>query len=171
MNNNLSYTRGTLTGNGITILLTAFGLVLFTKIFTSFWIIGLFGILMLGVAFCFTGIEFNIEKKTYREFYKVLFFKFGKWQSYEDFKFVSLHGVTLSSAMSLPNVPVEIGTYSEQTAKIILLNQTHLKKLFIIYSKEPQETKKIVDELINRLELSFAKFSPPTSQTRLRRKK
>ena len=153
------------------IMLVAFGTALTTQLFTPLWLIGVFGIIMLVTAFCLTGIEFDVEKKMFREYYRFVFFKLGKWQSYEEFKFVSLQGVTLASNASLPNIPVNMGTHYEQTAKIMLLNELHNKKLFILYSKKPDKTKAIVEQLTSKLGLPFAKYNPPVSQTRLRRKK
>lgn len=151
-------------------MLIAFGLALTTQLVTPLWLIGIFGIIMLITASCFTGIEFDIEKKLYREYYRFIFLKLGKWQSYEEFKFVSLQGVTLASSASLPNIPVNMGTHYEQTAKIILLNQTHTKKLFVLYSKKTQKTKDVIKTLTEKLELPFAKYEPPVRQARLRRK-
>jgi hypothetical protein len=165
----VSYYRGTLAPLGVTMLLFVFGIVLTIQLFTALWMIGIFGVIMLLTALCFTGIEFNTEDKLYRVYYRLLFFKFGKWQSYEDFKFISLQGVTLSSSASLQYIPVNMGTHYEQTAKIILLNQTHTKKLFVLYSKKPQKTKATVEDLITQLNLPFAKYSPPMSQARLKR--
>lgn len=176
MVNKLSLSRGSLAPLGVTIMLLVFGVALTTQLFTPLWIIGIFGVVMLLTAFCFTGIEFNTEKHLYREYYCFLFLlKLGKWHSYKEFKFVSLQGVTLASTASLPNIPVNMGTNYEQSAKIILLNELHNKKLFIIYSKKPQKTKAIIEQLISILGLPFAKYNPPisekTKQRRLNRGK
>ena len=168
MKNILTISRGSLAPVGVMIMLVAFGTALVTQLFTPLWLIGVFGIIMLLTALCFTGIEFDIEEKIYREYYRFLFLKLGKWQSYEEFKFVSLHGVTLASTKSLPNIPVNMGTHYEQTAKIILLNELHNKKLFVIYSKNPEKTKTIIKNLTSKLELPFARYNPPISQTRLK---
>ncbi|MCE3228982.1 MAG: hypothetical protein K0S32_3533 [Bacteroidetes bacterium] len=165
-NTSLSYSRGTLTGTGASVLLGVFGIALITQIITPLWIIGLFGILMLTVAFCITGIEFNPTEKVYREYYQIIFLRFGKWLSYDDFKFVSVHGITLKSTYSMVRIPTDIGTEVWQTGKIILLNKTHTKKLFIVYSEDATKTKRIIDELSDSLEMEIVKFNPPKSQRR-----
>ncbi|MCE3228974.1 MAG: hypothetical protein K0S32_3525 [Bacteroidetes bacterium] len=61
-------------------------------------------------------------------------------------------------------IPTNIGTEIWQTGKIILLNQSHTKKLFIIYSENTDKTKMIVDELSMSLKRDIVKFNPPKAR-------
>lgn len=162
--------RGPLAPLGVMIASGLFGVGLSTQLFTHLWLIGIFGVLMLAIAFCFTGIEFDTEKKLYREYYRFLFFKLGKWQSYELYTYVSIQGVILTGTTDLPQMPFT-GKRHNQTAKIMLLNEQHNKKLLILYSKQPERVNAIVKELTLNLKLPFAKYSPPISEATLRRKR
>lgn len=149
----------------------SFGAALVTQLFTGLWLIGIFGLLLLAIAFCFTGIEFDVEKKLYREYYRMLLFKFGKWQSYEAYKYISIQGVMLSSNTDLPQMPFATGGNKKQTAKLMLLNEQHNKKLLVIYSKDSAKINHIIKELSEKLQLPFAKYNPPVSEATLRRKR
>ncbi len=162
--------RGPLAPLGVMIAGGLFGVGLSTQLFTHLWLIGIFGLLMLAIAFCFTGIEFDPDKKVYREYYRLLFFKFGKWESYELYAYVSIQGVILSGTTDLPQMPFT-GKRNNQTAKIMLLNEQHNKKLLVLYSKDPDEINSILKELTIHLKLPFAKYNPPVSEATLRRKR
>lgn len=162
--------RGSLTPLGVMIFSGLFGFALATRLFTEFWLIGVFGVLILCVAFCFTGIEFNLEKQLYREYYRLLFFKFGKWQSYKEYTYVSVQGVMLTGTIDLPQMPFT-GKRNNQSVKIMLLNEQHNKKLLVIYSKKPEQINSILKELTLGLKLPFAKYNPPVSEATLRRKR
>lgn len=162
--------RGPLTPLGVMIFGGLFGFGLATQLFTHFWLIGIFGVLILAIVFCFTGIEFDVEKKRYREYYRLLFFKLGKWQSYQDYKYVSVQGVMLTGTTDLPQMPFT-GKRNNQSAKIMLLNEQHNKKLLVIYSKKPDTVNSILKELTIHLKLPFAKYNPPISEATLRRKR
>ncbi len=162
--------RGSLTPLGVMIFGGLFGFALATRLFTEFWLIGVFGVLILSVAFCFTGIEFNLEKQLYREYYRLLFFKFGKWQSYKEYTYVSVQGVMLTGTTDLPQMPFT-GKRNNQSVKIMLLNEQHNKKLLVIYSKKPEQINSILKELTLGLKLPFAKYNPPVSEATLRRKR
>lgn len=170
MTTKLVIPRGPLAPLGVMIAGGLFGVTLATRLFTHFWLIGIFGVLILCIAFCFTGIEFDPEKKLYREYYRLLFFKLGKWQSYQDYKYVSIQGVILTGTTDLPQLPFT-GKRNNQSAKIMLLNEQHNKKLLVLYSKKPEEINAILKELTLHLKLPFAKYNPPVSEATLRRKR
>jgi hypothetical protein len=170
MTGKLVIPRGPLTPLGVMISGGLFGVGLATQLFTHLWLIGVFGVLMLAITFCFTGIEFDTEKKLYREYYRLLFFKLGNWQSYQEYKYVSVQGVILTGTTDLPQMPFT-GKRNDQTAKIMLLNEQHNKKLLVMYSKKPEKVNDIIKELTVNLKLPFAKYNPPISEATLRRKR
>lgn len=170
MTTKLVIPRGPLAPLGVMIGGGLFGVALATRLFTHFWLIGIFGVLILCIAFCFTGIEFDTQKRMYREYYRLLFFKFGKWQSYAVYTCVSLQGVILTGTTDLPQLPFT-GKRNKQTAKIMLLNEQHNKKLLVLYSKNPEQINSILKELTLGLKLPFAKYNPPVSEATLRRKR
>lgn len=162
--------RGPLAPLGVMIASGLFGVGLSTQLFTHLWLIGIFGLLMLAIAFCFTGIEFDTEKKLYREYYRLLFFKFGKWESYKLYTSVSIQGVMLAGTTDLPQMPFT-GNRNTQTAKVMLLNEQHNKKLLVLYSKNPEHINSLLKELTSQLKLPFARYNPPLSEATLRRKR
>jgi hypothetical protein len=167
----LTISHGTLMHWAAMIPAGLFGAGLSIQLFTKFWLIGIFGVMMLALVLCFTGIEFDPAKKLYREYYRILFFKFGKWQSYEAYKFVSIQGVILRRNSDLPDKAAPVGSNDKQSVKIMLLNEQHNKKLLVLYSDKPNETNELLKQLTTHLQLPFAKYSPPLSESTLRRRK
>lgn len=166
--NTLQIYRGTFTSNGTSVLLGIFGVAFSTQLFGDLWIIGIFGVIMILIAISSTGIEFNLRSKQYREYYTLFFIKFGKWKSCTEYNSVSYHGVTLRKTISnRAGTSVDLNAYSQ--TKVFLINETQSKKLFIKYTETPQETQALIEKLSAKLDLPIVKFSPPVSQTRLRR--
>ncbi len=166
--NTLQIYRGTFVSIGTSILFGIIGFAFSTQLFGGLWIIGIFGVIMLLIAISSTGIEFNLQNKEYREYYTLLFVKFGKWKSYTDYNSLSYHGVTLRKTISTRSrASVDLNAVTQ--TKVFLINEGQNKKLFIKYTVTPQETEALIEKLSAKLDLPIVKYSPPVSQTRLRR--
>lgn len=163
--------RGPLAPWGVMIVGGLVGLALATRLFTHFWLIGIFGVLILALVCCFSGIEFDSEKKQFREYYRMLFFKLGKWQSYQEYAYISVQAVILKRNTDLPDKAAPAASNPKYSTKIMLLNEQHHRKLLVTYSKNAERTNQMIRELQSHLHLPFVKYNPPVSEATLRRKR
>ncbi len=168
----VSFPKGTFAPLGVSILLTVVGLACCYLAVTQLWVLGFIGALMLTVAITLSGIEFDTDKKMYRDYTRFLFFKFGKWQSYQAFPYVALQAVTLAQRNTkLPGVALSTGEQQHQSTKIILLNPTHTQKIFVMYSNSANKTELVLGQLVNVLKLTRVEYQPPIGASRLKRKR
>ena len=103
-----------------------------------------FALALLVMSVCFTGFDFKTDLKKYREYYTIFGFKIGRWKSYEEYCFITYHAVILSqpiienpapnSNSSLSGFHGDTIDYEYKSFKLLLLNKTHTKKIFIKYT-------------------------------------
>jgi hypothetical protein len=127
-------------------------------------------ILVIGLlaAFSTQGSEINIAEKKYRLYTKCVFLKTGSWKSIAKFKQVAIISSRLSSStFSRGNREI---TNTEQYFDVVLLNETHRKKLVLSRSKDKTEAKKSLQLFETKLELTACVYSPLISEKTKRRK-
>jgi hypothetical protein len=127
-------------------------------------------LLVIGllVAFSTQGSEINITENKYRLYTKYVFVKTGAWKSITKYKQITIISSRLSSStFSRGNREL---TNTEQYFDVVLLNETHRKKLVLSRSKDKTEAKKSLQLFETKLELTACVYSPLISEKTKRRK-
>ncbi|MFT7612765.1 MAG: hypothetical protein ACI9J3_001729 [Parvicellaceae bacterium] len=141
-------------------------LIIITLILSSFHLLVLLA-LPLGFSFIVTGEgwEFNRATDEFREYSFTLGYTKGKWKSSDNLNYLSVISSRMSSTAYAPANVASI-TYTDIFYKLILLNDSHSKKIEVFGSNQQSDVKKEGEELAKFLGVPIVKFSPPVSKGR-----
>lgn len=144
----------------------------------AFGAIGILANPIVGVIFIFVGVFFALSKngiqivsdrKVYRTYTNILGMKFGKWQSWEKYPYLSILKRSISTvAFSRANIAT---TTSENTYyDIFLLTANHRGKFMIQRSTDKETAKAAALDLASKLNVEYVTYSPTISaKTQARR--
>ena len=123
------------------------------------------------ISLSWNGVQIDIEQRAYKSYTRIYGFKFGKWQSVDDYPHVSILKSTQSfTAHSRANIPGVTGRNTFY--QVCLLDENHRKKLPLKNEKDQEAATATAKDLAMKLGLSFTKYAPIVSaKTQMRRRK
>jgi len=140
--------------------LTALGL--FILVFLNFIAGFIFLILGLNIAFATSGIQIDPNKRLLRSYYGLFGLRFGKWESLDDYKYLSvLQTRESTSTYSRSNRDI---TVTDLWFDICLLNENHRVKLIVKRLKSIEEAIKEIKVLSEAMGFRVVKYNPEVSE-------
>lgn len=123
-------------------------------------------LMLVGSYLLFTteGIQINTHKKHYRRYSNFLSLKKGKWQSYSNYKSITLltkrNGYNLNSRGTMGNYNIEISYV------LYLLDEKHLRKLIVGSYSDLETAKENLNRFSKATGLSISKYAPQIKNKR-----
>jgi hypothetical protein len=124
---------------------------------------------LMGIFFGFTrsGIQINLNNKTYRSYNSLFGLRQGKWQSLEAYvQMTLLKSSEKSAVMSASNRRTE--TASDIFYDIVLLNQNQLRQLKIKRLKDKDKAIEDIRILSAQLEMPIVRYKPNIRRPKIR---
>jgi len=122
------------------------------------------------VALVKSGVQIDLENKTFRSYDHFLGIKYGKWSSYESYSFLTLLRSREESA-TLSNSNRRAVTSSDVFYDICLLNSKQQNKKVIKRLKKKSIAEKDILKLSQQLGFPVVNYQPPMSKkTKAKRK-
>jgi hypothetical protein len=122
-------------------------------------------LMLAGSYLLFTteGIQIDTYKKLYRRYSNFLSFKNGKWQSYSNYKSITL--LTKRNKFNL-NSPGNSTAHIDITFELYLLDEKHLQKLIVGSYSDLDIAKENLTKLSNEIGLPIRKYAPQIKNKR-----